>query len=250
MIDLEDTTVLKINQLEKTGADYALVLLTPAQIPQILALEDIAFAALTSEERAFLLKKDRAFFEDHFANGNTMLGIVHDGHLIAQSAIVNPTAVHPKTGMVDMPALAGVAPDTVTVQQNVIVDPAYRGNHLMGVMVEEWISESRKAGRTELVSEVAAANPFSWNVYLQNGLHIESVGVDASDGTVVYNMHGHLPTLGKAFNAASRKTSVTCVQTDTAQQKKLIAQGYKGVKYSHKTGTLQFQKKAKKAHCL
>lgn len=247
-IDLKDVIPLKTSQLEKTGEDYELVLLSAKNIDQILALEDVAFAALTKEEEAFLLKKDRAFFESHFANGNAMLGIVHNGTLIAQSVILNPTAAHPKTGMVDMPELSGMSLESVTVQQGVIVDPAYRGNHLMGVMVEEWLSESKKSNRTEVISEVATENPFSWDVYLQNGMHIESIGTDPDDGTVVYNMHGHIPSLSADFNAAAAKKAVPAA--DITQQKELVEQGYKGVAYDRKSGTLQFQKTRAVKNCL
>lgn len=235
-----DTTSIKTGTLEKTGESYALVSLSADDIDQILALEDLAFDALPDDEKAFLLKKDRAFFENHFAQGNTMLGILKGSCLIAQSVILNPTTAHPKTGMVDMPELTGTAPGAITVQQGVIVDPAYRGNHLMDVMVKEWLAESEKAGRTEAVSEVAVENAFSWSVYLKNGLHIESLGVDASDGTVVYNMHGHIPALSQIFNAAAEKK--TCAQTDLVQQIKSVRQGYKGESYNPKTGVLSLGK--------
>src|ERR1700722_14739448 len=95
-IDLRDTKVLGTNRLEKTGEEYSLVLLSAKNIDQILALEDVAFANLSAEEQTYLLRKDRDFFEKHFAAGNDVLGIIHKGRLAAQSVIVNPTPARPK----------------------------------------------------------------------------------------------------------------------------------------------------------
>jgi hypothetical protein len=250
-INIAGMAVLQTGQLRKTGGNYALVRLSPEHIDAILKLEDAAFAALTKEEASFLLKKDRAFFEAHFAQGNSVLGIVHNGALIAQSVILNPSARYPKTGMADMPELAGVKAEAITIQQGVIVAPAYRGNQLMDVMVGAWVAEAQKAGKTEAISEVATGNSFSWDVYLKNGFHVESIGTDSADGTRLYNMHGHLPDLAKAFNAAAaRKKTISCPQGDLAQQQKLLAQGYKGVSFDAANDTLQFRKRAKKAPCL
>lgn len=248
-IDLSTTQFLKNGTLPKTGSDYALVFLGPAHIGQILALQDIAFADLSPAEEGFLLKKEGGFFQDHFAHGGAMLGIVADGKLVAQSAIVKPTAQHPKHGMVDMPEIAGVAPEKISVQQNVIVDPAYRGNNLMGVMVVEWLAESQKAGRTEVISEVAVDNVYSWYPYLKNGLHIEGIGVDASDGTKLYNMHGRLPELRADFAVAAEDKRLHVPHADLDGQKDLFAQGYKATGFSAQEAKLVFHAPAQKS-CL
>jgi hypothetical protein len=245
-IDLRETTVLATNRLRKTGEEYSLVFLSARHIGQILALQETGFAELAADERHYLIKKDRAFFEKHFAAGNNMLGVVHDNKLVAQSIIVNPTAAHPKTGMTDIQLKMPV--DTITILQGVIVDPACRGNNLMGVMVDTWLAEAEKAGRTEVISECAVENLFSWFVFLKKGLHIESIGRDPADGTGVYHLHGRLPSLSEAFNQSAKK-SAACAQTDMKQQKKLLAKGYKGTAFDPDKGTLEFRRVRKNLRC-
>jgi hypothetical protein len=241
-----DAEALGTGQLKKTGEEYTLVSLSDKNIDQILALEDVAFAGLAAGEEAYLLRKDRNFFENHFAAGGDVLGVVHNGHLIAQSIIVNPTAAHPKTGM----ALQTAAPlESLTVLQGVIVDPAYQGNNLMGVMVEAWLAAAQKNGRTEALAEVLPGNAYSWSVFLQKGLHLESIGVDPADNAEVYNMHGHIPSLGRVFKKSAKKT-VCCPQHDIAAQKQLFTAGYKGASFDRANDNLEFRRLRKKKHCL
>jgi predicted GNAT family N-acyltransferase len=245
-VDLRDTAVLATSRLKRTGEEYSLVFLSATHIDHILALQAVALAELTAAEQHYMVKKDRAFFEEHLAAGHHVFGIVHEGRLIAQSVVVNPTAAHPKTGMTDMQLKVPV--DTITILQGVIVDPEYRGNSLMGVMVNAWLAEAQKQGRDHAISETALDNPFSWFIFLQKGMHIESIGFDKSDGVEVYNLHGHIPSLSKMFNEEAKKT-VVCPQTDIVRQKKLIAKGYKGAKYDPVTGHIEFHRSRKNAVC-
>ncbi len=246
LIETQSVEVVKTGTLEKTGEEYSLVLLSAQHIPQIIALQDIAFADLTEQEKTFLLRKDSEFFKKHFTEGNAVLGIVHDGKLISQSVIVNPTAENPKTGIPDM-ELTKIL-DKVTVLQCVIVDPAYRGNRLMSVMVDEWLQLSHEKGRTQVLCEVALENSYSWSVFLKNGLHIERISVDPVDNAEVYTLHGELPALSKVFNKSAKKV-ISCPQKDIAQQKELLAKGYRAAKFDPANGNLEFRPAPKKAPC-
>ena len=135
LIDIKEAKVLKTGTLEKTGESYSLVLLSVKNIDQIMALQDIAFADLNAQEQTFLLRKSRDFFEKHFSEGHSILGIVHNNRLISQSVIIDPTAENPKTGIPDIDLTAII--DKVSVLQSVVVDPDYRGNRLMAVMVND-----------------------------------------------------------------------------------------------------------------
>ena len=244
-LSTKDIETLETGRLKKTGEEYSLVLLSGKNIDQILSLEDIAFASLSPEEEAYLLKKDRDFFKQHFAAGNAMLGVVHNGKLIAQSVIINPTPAYPKIGM-EMPLNVPVG--TLTILQGVIVDPAFQGNNLMGVMTDAWLAMSAKNGRTEALAEVMPGNLYSWSVFLQKGMHIESISVNPIDNVEVYNIHGHLPSLSKVFNGSAAKSKI-CPRNDLAAQKKLIADGYKGVKLDTAKAHIEFRRPRKNMHC-
>jgi RimJ/RimL family protein N-acetyltransferase len=242
-IDLKNTHTLKVDTLKKTGEQYALVSLSAGNIDAILALQDVIFSSLSAMEQSFLLRKSRKFFKKHFAAGNIVLGIVHNGQLVAQSVIVHPTAQNPKTGMVDMALDA--KPEEVTIIQGVVVHPAYQGNRLMTAMVDAWLEIAEKQGRTHAIAEVAVGNYYSWSIFLKEGLHIHSLGVDPADGTQLYNIHARVAPLLKRrltpdFNKASAKDSVKCLQADFEAQKKLLSSGHKGVKFDPASGTIEF----------
>lgn len=98
----DNNKILKTGTLKKTGAPYEITILGQSDITEILKLQDEVVSSLTADEQNFLLRKDNLFFENHFANGNIVLGIMSEGKLIAQSVILHPTEAFPKSGMTDM----------------------------------------------------------------------------------------------------------------------------------------------------
>lgn len=228
-----DTYILKTGTLPKNGEAFTLVIQPAANIDAILHLQDMVMNSLTPEQKSFVLPKDRAFFEKHFKEGSIVLGIFHDDQLIAQSIIVNPTAANPKTGMTDMPDMP--SPEKLTVIQGVLVHPAYRGNKLMGEMVDAWLAIAKSDGRDHAIAEVSTDNHFSWQVFMKEGLKIHSIGIDPDDGTFLYNMHADVTQLietrlSKEFNAKAEKIIVNCDKADLDKQSDLIKKGFKGEK--------------------
>ena len=238
----QPVNVLKTGSFRKTDGEYTLNLLSVQNIDQILALQEAVIAVLPEQEQNFVLKKDRAFFENHFAVGNAVIGILHEGQLIAQSVIVNPTAAHPKTGMTDMALKA--KPKKITVLQGVIVHPDYRGNSLISVMIDTWLETARKEKRPHALAEVSLENHHSWSAFLKGGLNIHSIGTDPADGSVLYNVHavvgaGARQRLKDAFVKKAGR-NVICAAEDVEMQKYLLAKGYKGVTFDACQGQIEF----------
>jgi ribosomal protein S18 acetylase RimI-like enzyme len=232
-IDIEKVRVLSIGILPKRREKYALVLQSQENIDAILSLQDQVYAGLSQQERAYLLPKDRAFFEKHFLSGNIVLGVVHNNQLIAQSIIVNPTDENPKSGMTDL-HMKQVRPQDMSVLQGVVVDPNFRGNGLMSIMVAAWTVAAAQMGRKSAVAEVAAGNHYSWAVFLKEGLCIQSIGEDKSDNTVLYNLYAPVKLLMKRilkadFNKAAVRRGVRVSVSDLEQQQKFLLEGYKGI---------------------
>ena len=231
-IDISTKQLLKTGRLKKTGGTYLMVLLNEKDIPQMLALQDVALDALTPQEQTFLHHKTPEDLKKHFKYANNMvLGIVHNGQLVAQSMIVNPTPSHPNSGMSDLKL--DVRPEKISTIMGVIVDPAYRGNKLMTVMVDEWLASAKADGRTHALAEVTVENHHSWSVFMKEGLQIKGIGHDDSDNSDVYNMHAFVSHLIKKrargdFNKVARKT-VKCGMNQLLPQKSLLRQGYVGV---------------------
>ena len=240
----------KTGTLKKTGAPYEIVTLSAHDIPQILKLQDEVFDSLTADEQTYLLRKEKAFFDGHFAHGNIVIGIVSEGRLIAQSVILHPTAAHPKSGMTDM--LLDAKPDEVTVLQGVIVHPDFRGNKLMTFMVDEWLAVANAEGRKHALAEVTTGNFFSWSVFMKEGLGIHSLGHDDIDGSELYNMYAEVaPLMEKrltgAFNEAAAVVKVQVC--DLESQKTLTNAGFLGVAFEAANQNIVFAapKKAAKA---
>ena len=141
-IDISNNQILNSGKLKKGGGRWDLVSLQGKDVPQMLALQDAVFASLPPDQN-FVHHKAPEFFDAHLKSGNNLaLGIVHDGKLVAQSIIVNPTSFHPETGMSDLKLDA--RPEKMSIIQGVIVDPAYRGNNLMTYMVDEWLAAGKR----------------------------------------------------------------------------------------------------------
>lgn len=221
--------------LRKSGHPYSMRLQTPLDIDAILALQDVVMDDLSEEEQVYVVPKDRAFFEKHFAAGGLVLGVFCEGRLVAQSVIVNPTKENPKTGMTDMPAR--LSPHKVTVIQGVIVHPDLRGNRLMTVMVDAWLDIARRDGRCHAIAEVASENHFSWKVFMKEGLQLHSIGYDAEDAVHLYNMHARVNGLIKQrlkpeFNAVAPRPTpagIACDARDLSRQKDLLKKGFRGI---------------------
>lgn len=243
--------IFKTDTLIKTGQQYQIVLQGPADIDAMLALQATVMDELSDEEKSYLVPKDRAFFEKHFANENIVLGVKVDGKLVAQSVVVNPTKKNPKTGMTDMPGR--IPPERVTVIQGVIVHPDFRGNRLMTEMVDAWLNIARYEGRRHAIAEVTSDNHFSWAVFMKEGLQLHSIGYDPDDAVYLYNMHANVKKLinarlQPAFNSAAKKhgpASKAVANADISQQQKLLRKGFKGVARNNQTGDIIFDKPAR-----
>lgn len=214
----------------RDGSAYNVIQLDRTHLSDIIALHNKAIQMLSAEEKAFMLPKPASFFVDHFNrnHGNTVLGVLHNGKLVGESIVLNPSIEHPKTGMVDMAPVG--APDSITLIQGVTVLPSYRNNGLMHGMVKAWLNYGVKADKGHALAEVDVNNIASWATFLDHGMEIPSIGVDPSDGTVVYNVHETIPNIEKkrltqAFNAVAPGCK-TCPIHDIETQKFMLDQGY------------------------
>lgn len=230
----KSSEILKTGVLPKTGGSYTIGLLSTQHIDQVLDLQSATLQKLSPQEKTFLAKRDRSFLEKHFAAGNLMIGITHKGRLIAQSIVANP-ATYP-----------GVVSGLVSILKGVIVDQAYRGNGLMTLMVDCWLDIAQQEKRRHALAVVVTANTYSWSVFMQQGLDIQSMGIDPDDGSQIYNMHADVATLRAGmfmpkFNCRSHKGSTLCAKDDLATQEKLLATGYRGVDFDAKQEVIYFK---------
>lgn len=237
-LDPDGAEILGTGTLRKSGEPYAIVALTAAHIPGILALTAQVRASLAPEEQSFLARKDRAFFECHFASGSGAIGIVQDGALIAQSIIVDPTPENPRAYLAEM--ILDAKPETCTILQGVIVDPAARGNDLIGVMIGAWLERARLLGRPHALTAVAPANVHSWAGFMRGGLHIHKTRLSPNTNVEVYVLHANADAPAAQFNTQAGRARYLPV-SELALQKRLFGKGYAAV--AHDGSKLAFHKK-------
>lgn len=213
-----------------TAQPFTIKALGKDYVPQIYTLHLESIAALTGDEKSFLLEKPKSFFEGHFskAKDNIVLGIVCNDNLIGQSIILNPSTTHPGTGMTAMAPVG--APDTISVLQGVSVLPEFRNNKLMHQMVHAWLNHALLQNKQHALAEVEVHNIGSWSAFLNEGMQITSIGVDPDDGALLYNMHETLPEIMKkrlslSFNHAA-ENSTLCAIDDYKTQIDMLKNGH------------------------
>ena len=226
----------------KNGEDFRLLKLGPDDLDAIFGLHQHVVETLDSDEKAYMLPKSRDYFHDHFekASGNTFLGLDMNGYLVAMSMVNHPVPAAPDTGMVDMPS----APPALqtSLLQAVCVHETFRGNGLMAHMVGEWIKHAFEHDRDHVVAEIDIHNVASWYSFMKQGLDIVSIGVDQSDGTVVYNMHGETNALARGDLRAAFNHHTNASVQNIAAQKELLAKGHRVTGFDKDTGLLTFSR--------
>lgn len=229
--------------LKQSQKPYFCTTLTECDIPEMLKLQALVVQDLKPEEQVFIVQKQADDLKKILKQsdmGILGIGIFSEGKLIAQSITLYPSDQHPDNSMVDMEETA--SPDKTTVISNVLVDPAYRGNNLMEIMVTHWIDMSKMLNKTDLIAEVEVNNTYSWSVFLKSGLKLHSMGKDSSDGTIVYNTHSKINSLNLTpeFNKSAKKE---CVANDFKAQSQLFKEGYQATSWNKNTNKLTFLKK-------
>ncbi len=233
--------------LKKTGEKYYVGFLDEGHINEIKAFHDHIVKTLNPDEQAFFLQKPRSFFANHFkkGNGNAVLAIVkEDGAVIAQAIILNPSYTSPDTGMVDMDLSCRT--DSITVLQGVGVLPEMRGNGLMHDLVSHWLDYAYSLGKTNAIAEIDVNNIASWNVFLKEGLKLVGMGIDPSDGTLVYNAHEDVKTaimkrLSHVFNDKAVGPLFASHIENIEWHQKLFKEGQKCIGFNKAQKTLVFE---------
>ncbi|MDD9901431.1 MAG: GNAT family N-acetyltransferase [Alphaproteobacteria bacterium] len=228
----------------KTDQPYSVVIQTKADIDAMLHLQHTVLDTLPDDKKNFIVPKDRAYLEEHIDNGSVVIGILCNGQLIAQSLLKLPNEEHPETGMTGMQLNA--APDNVSIIQGVLVDPAYRGNGLMSVMIESCLRMAEATGREHIMARADTRNAASWAAFITEGFELDSID-SSPKGRDVYNLHGNTTALmahrrRMAFNsqAPAADSALPVPADDLQRQRGLLSAGFKGVAFDRTQSTLSF----------
>lgn len=182
--------------------------LTFDDIDRFLDLQSRVHASLGAADECFIKPRNREMLARHLNGGMPVLGMWHDGRLVAAALVTFPengAACH-----MDGYPFQGL-PESQThmvVIQNLYVDPGYRGLGLSSAMLGYVATHCEGAGRHGLMAKVAQNNVKSAKTFLRNGFNQCASGVDAVRGHKV------------CFYEASVAT-VVAAQADKALQKRI-----------------------------
>lgn len=243
LIDETDFTPLFTGKLRTDGRVYTVGFVGKSNIDESVRFLAEAVDGLPKDEKSFLFKKSRAFFEKLHTPGSEsrVLSIICNGRLVAQS-IINQPGAGEKTGMTDM-QLPG-PPEKLSIFQGVCVAEDLRGNDLMGVMITAWIDHAARSKREHAVAEADIRNAASWSSLMKRGLTLVSIGIDTSDASAIYNAHGEVAKLSskQAFNKAAGGDFFACRTDNIEKQQDLYRQGYKAVAHNRTQHIFVFHK--------
>lgn len=243
-MDMRKINVLGTGTLIMTNGTYQIVQLGPKHIEHLLALQNDVQTALPEDHKAFLLPRSREDFEGYFSRGDSIIGITHKGQLIAQGAMALPTAQDPVTGI---DVKLHVPPEKIAVLQGMMVDPLFRGNKFLDILIHTQFDLAYQWGRAHVLSAIDVRNRFSLMPALAAGFEIHTISdktLKYGLMTTVYGLYAPLERLylRRDFNQAATNAAVIEVaQSNIALQKQFLNAGYKGVAYSLANKTLDFQ---------
>lgn len=168
--------------LPKTGEAYTVQWLNTAHIPALITLQHIA----ADQE---IIPRDATYFGALFANGHAALGVFNQfGMMIGAATIRN--SVGPISTLCAALETTDQHTTTHSIFGTVMTHPDYRGNGLMGRMIDQWMDYVRGHGTVNLHARLRTTNENSLKNFLRKDFNIVAEGPSPEDATrTVYFVH-------------------------------------------------------------
>ncbi len=194
-------------------------------LPAICALQNKVNAELVADGHgAYVVVRREESFAAHLEALGVMLGVFDGERLVAQSLMGLPPRADSDHGCDLQPEEPA---DKLVVMKGVLVDAAYRGNHLMQRMGEVGLGLARLRGRHQLVAEAAVGNIASWCSMLALGMRIVACDEAPSDHEPLYLVRRKVAD--RPAQTVQRYLNPT--QPWRVQRKTFGTDGYHGVWY-------------------
>ncbi|WP_435640050.1 GNAT family N-acetyltransferase [Micavibrio aeruginosavorus] len=174
--------VIASGLLPKTGEAYTIQWLNTSHIPALLTLQHLA----ADQE---IILRDTMYFGALFATGNAALGVFNQfGMMIGAATIRNKTA--PMAAFCAALETSDQTIGTHSIFGTVMTHPDYRGNGLMGRMIDQWMIHARENGTENLHARLRTTNENSLKNFLRKDFKIVAEGPSPEDATrTVYFVH-------------------------------------------------------------
>ena len=180
--DSDAPAVITSGLLPKTGEAYTMQWLNTDHIPALITLQNLA----ADQE---IIPRDAAYFGALFATGNAALGIFNQfGMMIGAATIRTKTA--PMAAFCAALATQDQSHSTHSIFGTVMTHPNYRGNGLMGRMIDQWMIYAHETGTVNLHARLRTTNENSLKNFLRKDFAIVAEGPSPEDVTrTVYFVH-------------------------------------------------------------
>jgi ribosomal protein S18 acetylase RimI-like enzyme len=173
--------------LQKTGEKATIQVLTQADLAQVMALHEEVRAALSDEQKMFLLPQNADYFEKFLSQkSGVMLGISAGGKLIAQLALMGPLSLDDISTRHSITrndvTFHHVEPlDSVIAIKSMTVSPNYRGNELSQHILTAALELPLIKTADHAFAQISVENTRSWELFLKNGFGVVAAGIDPVD---------------------------------------------------------------------
>jgi len=219
--------------------NYRTRVLAECDLPEIMALQEIAIEYLSPSQRNALVPKSREQFSERMSKLGLILGMYNEegylkNTLAAYGTLALPCSEWPVADMVIHRNSIPCSACHLAVIQNNVVHPAHREQGISGALISARLEICKRINRQHVMAEVSASNPASLKGFLKLGFQVVSSGVDPDDGCFLLFVH---KKVGEHKSLPAKDTlsidPVCCFN----EMQNLLCQGYRGVSIQRAAGT-------------
>ncbi len=174
---------------QKTEKTPVLVeILTPECLPDVLVLQNAVRAALSDDQKMFVLPQPDSYFEKFLMRqGGLMVGLRENGTLVAQIVLMGALSLDE---VIESNALTrsevtlhhATSTDHIIIAKSMAVHPERQGNGLSQKLLQAMLTQTAVRSADHIFAQISAENIRSWELFLRNGFGIVAAALDPSDG--------------------------------------------------------------------
>ena len=207
---------------------HALRELTHTDLPALLELNRAVVAALADPGLFRLFGGADSFLADHLGARGRSLGVFAQDHLVGYSSLTRPGPDDLDNYAVDL----GWAPERagrVALLSAAMVHPAHRVRGLHRALIAGRMALARGLGVQELLVRAAPANAVSRRTLLSHGFAVAWLGVQR-EGSLRHVLWRPIDEPAWSAPASGEPELAWVSAEDLAEQQRLLAEGWLGVR--------------------
>lgn len=179
--------MIKTVILQKSKMPALISLLTLADLPDVLMLQEETRSALPEAQKMFVLPQSEKYFAELLGQANgLMMGIRSEGRLVAQMALKGAMTLDEavQTNTITRNNVYfhhAEDNESVIVAKSMAVHPEWRGNELSALMLDYAMALPTVRSSDHVFAQISVDNIRSWDLFLKHGFGIIAAAVDPVD---------------------------------------------------------------------